>query len=351
MSRWIALLLPFIATCSNISTVYGFLFRSASYGRSALAAVPVERRETDLCCHQQRQSNSTAELARRELLPRLFGVNVLAVSSAIIPPFLVGSGSKAALGVTGSKKKDYYYLKSVTDPNTYPALVYSNPKSASNNQDKKIPLLVVLHGAGKNDETVWSLADPKGEHAGLLPSLIACDTAPETATDNFAVVAPYAAGKQSFYEEPRSKLLRFVEWVCSEQGQEAGCPANIDPARVFLFGFSDGATVAVELATTRRFKACIICAYGFSGVLPKLALERLKDVPMWIFHSADDVIFPVAYSDQLVTSLRSVTTSSLVLYTRYDTDQEGFTGRVRGHSVGITASKLADIYTWMLSIP
>ena len=143
-----------------------------------------------------------------------------------------------------------------------------------------------------------------------------------------------------------------MEWVCSKEGQEAGCPSSIiDPKRVFLFGFSDGATVTVELATTRRFKACVVCANGFSGILPQLALDRLKGIPFWVFHSADDVIFPVKYGDQLVKSLRSVSGTDLVKYTRYDQDQEGFTGNVRGHSVGITASKLPDMYTWMLSIP
>lgn len=264
----------------------------------------------------------------------------------------------ATMAVTGCTSFPYFSvasdvrtmrdrLSAVNDTSSYPALVYSPTDS----KDKKVPLLVVLHGAGKNRDGVWSLAGPRGEHAGLLPSLISSNRAPFIATANFAIVAPYAEGKRSFYEEPRSKLLTFVDWVLSSSGQEAGCPENIDRNRVYLFGFSDGATVGVELATTRRFKAAVICAYGFSGILPDLALERLKGIPMWIFHSADDVIFPVAYSDQLVKSLREVNPPGLIRYTRFDKDQEGFEGDVRGHSTGITATKLPDIYTWMLSMP
>lgn len=279
---------------------------------------------------------SSAVLRRRDFPPVLAG-NVLATAGLV--------GTTFSEPAFGSMKEN---LSAVTDPSSYSALMYSN----SINQDKKVPLLVVLHGAGNNQDGVWSLADLQGEHAGLLPSLISNNQAPPVAVDNFAIVAPYAAGKRSFYEDPRSRLLKFVEWVCSEEGQKAGCPSNIDPNRIFLFGFSDGATVAVELATTRRFKACVICAYGYSGVLPQLALDRLKDIPFWVFHSADDVIFPVKYGDQLVKSLRSVSrTPGLIQYTRYDKDQEGFTGDVRGHSVGITASKMSDLYTWMLSIP
>ena len=190
-----------------------------------------------------------------------------------------------------------------------------------------------------------------GEHAGLAPSLLATNRAPTELADNFVVVAPYVGdGKHSFYPEPRSKLLRFVQWVLSSESPPA-LRERIDPNRIFLFGFSDGATVAVELATTRRFRAVAIAAYGFSGTsLPARALALLQDIPFWVFHSADDVIFPVAYSDRLVQSLQSVSTdSSIVRYTRYDRDQEGFTGSVRGHSTGITASRLPELYNWMLS--
>ena len=304
-------------------------------GVSTVAATTSHQAE-----HASFSINTSPNTPAKVLDRRGFGATVVGLSAAILPPTHAQAAS--------STMRDY--LREVRDPATYSALAYVDP--TVNNKDQKLPLLIVLHGAGKNEKDVWNLADPRGEHAGLIPSLIATNQAPKALTDNFAVVAPYAAGKRSFYEEPRSKLLQFVEWVCSDKGREAGCPVNIDPNRVFLFGFSDGATVAVELATTRRFRGAIICAYGYSGILPDLALERLNGIPFWIFHSADDVIFPVRYGDQLAASLRSVSTPpGLVRYTRYDVDQEGFTGDVKGHSVGITASKMADIYTWMLSIP
>ena len=202
----------------------------------------------------------------------------------------------------------------VSDPSSYSALAYA-PKGAQEKQEK-LPLIVVLHGAGKNEKDAWSLADPKGEHAGLAPSLLANGRAPPELADNFAVIAPYSAGKRSFYEEPRKKVLGFVDWVCSEKGRLAGCPL-VDPTEVFLFGFSDGATVGIELMTSGRFKGGVFAAYGFTGELPALAIKRLKDVPIWIFHSADDVIFPVKCSDKLVSSLRKVQTTDVVRYTRY----------------------------------
>lgn len=151
-------------------------------------------------------------------------------------------------------------------------------------------------------------------------------------------------------QEPRRKVLEFIDWVISEEGQNEGC-AQIDPNRIYLFGFSDGATLAVELLTTQRFKAGVIAAYGFTGILPPLALDRLKGTPMWVFHSADDVIFSVKCSDKLVQKLRDINDDdSIIRYSRFDSDQEGFTGRVRGHSTGITASKSAEVYQWLLSL-
>jgi predicted peptidase len=247
-------------------------------------------------------------------------------------------------------------LVKVTDPQTYSALAYAPPKK----DETLVPLILVLHGAGRNDLDIWQdLANPKGEHAGLIPSLIASGRAPKELTDHFAVVAPYSYQKRSFYEEPRTKLLQFVNWVCSEAGRTAGCPPHVDPNRIFLFGFSDGATGGVELLTTRRFAGGVICSYGFTGVLPDLALQRLTNLPLWVFHSADDVIFPVECSDRLVRRLQQANTkngnddSSLVRYSRFDQDPEGgvMGSAVLGHTMGITASKMPELYQWMLSIP
>lgn len=242
----------------------------------------------------------------------------------------------------------------INDPQTYPALSYA-PQSS---EKKQLPLIVFLHGAGMNEQDAWNLADPNGEHAGLIPSLIASGKAPKELTDNFVVVAPYSQGKSSFYEEPRRKLLQFIDWYCSNAGQQQSGRPEIDPSRIFLFGFSDGATVGVELLTTQRFRGAIIAAYGFTGKLPDLALRRLAGLPIWVFHSEDDVIFSVKNSDRLVQMLKEASSiakddegsSAIIRYTRFSEDQEGFSGRVRGHSTGITASRTPGVYRWLLTI-
>eukprot|EP00565_Helicotheca_tamesis_P002707 CAMPEP_0185731152 /NCGR_PEP_ID=MMETSP1171-20130828/12002_1 /TAXON_ID=374046 /ORGANISM="Helicotheca tamensis, Strain CCMP826" /LENGTH=420 /DNA_ID=CAMNT_0028400351 /DNA_START=29 /DNA_END=1294 /DNA_ORIENTATION=+ len=270
-------------------------------------------------------------------------------------------------------------LQTITDPNTYSSLCYvsTNNKSSSNNNNKPLPLIVFLHGAGKNELPISNLANPAGEHGGLLPSLIASGKAPDTLLQNFVVVCPYSQNKRSFYEEPRGKLLSFLDWFVTDGIQQVATNSKgttnndddddgvikIDTSKIFLFGFSDGATLSVELLTTRKFAGAVIASYGFSGILPARALERLKGLPVWVLHCAEDVIFDVRFSDLLVASLRKVNgeddkvidgndegKNALIRYTRYEKDQEGFTGRVKGHSVGITASKNEDVYRWLLSI-
>eukprot|EP00980_Cylindrotheca_fusiformis_P030942 scaffold25665_cov113-Cylindrotheca_fusiformis.AAC.2 len=258
-----------------------------------------------------------------------------------------------------SRADDFGMLKVVEDPNTYSALAYSGTPP-NKQHTKSTPLILVLHGAGRNDQDILSdLANSSGEHAGLIPSLIASGQAPAELLDNFSVLAPYSYGKSSFYQDSRSMLLQFVDWAVNNQGTEA-CPITFDPSRIILFGFSDGATVAVELLTTRRFAGGVICSYGYSGkALPAKAVSQLANLPLWVFHSADDVIFDVKNSDRLVQQLRSVfvrdiradDASSWVRYSRYDVDPENLPSKVRGHSMGITASKSADVYNWMMKVP
>ena len=262
--------------------------------RQANPGVSLAHRTSPVLLHMHADGASDDEggLPWSQRLTRTNALRLVAAASMAVEDVAqAGARAKAEpLQKKGLKKGGGTNLVQVTDPATFSALAYAPTRPAD--AHGALPLIVVLHGAGKNQLDAWSLADPRGEHAGLAPSLLATGQAPAELANNFAVVAPYSAGKRSFYEEPRSKLLRFVDWVCSDAGRAAGCPP-VDPSRIFLFGFSDGATVGVELLTSGRFKGGVFAAYGFTGELPALAVKRLADVPIWIFHSADDVIFPV----------------------------------------------------------
>lgn len=101
-------------------------------------------------------------------------------------------------------------------------------------------------------------------------------------------MAPYVGkGKQgSLYDEPRGKVLAFLKWF--RRWVEENNSIIVNPQKVSLFGFSEGATLAVELGTTRMFNALILASSGFTGTLPTLAIERMQGIPRWIFHSVGD---------------------------------------------------------------
>lgn len=278
--------------------------------------------------------------------------------------------------------------------NTYDSLIYIPKKFQTTALSESVPVLFVLHGAARkttsSEQTVWELADIKGQHSGLPPSLLYEGTAPKELSENFIVVAPFKEsspndGKDTntFYDEPRAKILDFMQNIQTylDQADENSIdnkphsqPSNniphasipLNKQKAFLLGFSDGATVAIELMTSKRihFNAGIICSYGFTGPsLPQAALERLTfdKKGFWIFHCKEDGIFPVKCSDNLYRQLKGMyasdtneeeqqkKTDELVRYSRFESDPEGFSGKARGHTTGITASKMPEVYNWMLS--
>ncbi|KAL3776280.1 hypothetical protein HJC23_003150 [Cyclotella cryptica] len=203
----------------------------------------------------------------------------------------------------------------IQDPDTYSAVVYIPPQKKHNSQHPEIeswPLVVLLHGAGTNQHSALyefthsgTPTSPAGDHTQLPLFLLSNNQAPASLAENFVVVAPYVGkGKRgSLYDEPRGKVLAFLKWF--RRWTEEQYSIIINPQKVSLFGFSEGATLAVELATTRTFHALILASYGFTGTLPTLAIERLQGIPIWVFHSIGDDVYNVECSNRLVESLLS----------------------------------------------
>ena len=76
---------------------------------------------------------------------------------------------------------------------------------------------------------------------------------------------------------------QIVLQYCGGGGEEYAYSDRIDRDRKFLFGFSDGATEGIELMCTGKFVTGVFAVYGFTRVLPQLALDRLKDLPIWMY--------------------------------------------------------------------
>ncbi|KAL7524659.1 hypothetical protein ACHAWF_001040 [Thalassiosira exigua] len=301
------------------------------------------------------------EANRRRALARLG----LAVGAAV-PPLLLPLASPAEDDAGAPLPRGEVF--EVEDPSTFSGVAYVPPAGngkggeGTGDQGKGHPLLVVLHGAGNNDRSA-SIEFTEGDHANLPPALLSAGRAPRSLSDNFVVVAPYARGKRSLYDEPRAKVLDFVRWFdawIEARTFADGTSVRIDRERISLFGFSEGSILAVELATTRLFRAAVLCGYGFTGILPARALERLRGVPIWAFHSAGDEIYDVQCSERLVERLMEGGTDafdagSAVRFTkiapRRDDAGEGEASGREHVRAALVASASGEVYSWLLSRP
>jgi predicted peptidase len=86
----------------------------------------------------------------------------------------------------------------------------------------------------------------------------------------------------------------LLDRVCSD--------FSIDTNRIYLGAASEGVHAAWDLAAMRSSSfAGAIFLSGWSGRAPP---ESLKDLPVWVFHSATDQIIDVRHSQMLVGDLR-----------------------------------------------
>jgi len=249
----------------------------------------------------------------------------------------------------------------ITDKNSFSGVAY-----IPNTIKKSYPLLVVLHGAGNNKQQSAIDAFTTGDHKMLPPSLLYANQAPSSLSDNFIVIAPYVGkDKRSLYDEPRSKVLDFIRYFntyIESQTIQDGTSISINRQRISLFGFSEGSTLAVELATTRQFNGLVLCSYGFTGILPQKAIERLQGIPVWIFHSTKDDVYDIKCSNQLVESLLTFEgQGALDAFSKFTkllpndkNDDSINTAKGEGYEhvrSALIASKSSEVYSWLLSLP
>ena len=79
---------------------------------------------------------------------------------------------------------------------------------------------------------------------------------------------------------------------------------RVDPRRIYLTGLSMGGYGTWSLAARApdRFAAIVpICGGGS----PDNA-EKLKNLPIWVFHGAKDRVVPVSRSEQMVEAIKAV---------------------------------------------
>jgi phospholipase/carboxylesterase len=144
------------------------------------------------------------------------------------------------------------------------------------------PLVVLLHGAGSSAHAALPLLAPLADDAGLV--LLAVDSRGST----WDVIRGGFGPDVAFVDRALAHVLATVA---------------VDPARVALGGFSDGASYALSLGIGNGdlFTHLVAFSPGFAA-----PADRVGRPPVFVSHGTDDAVLPIdRCSRRLVPALRA----------------------------------------------
>jgi phospholipase/carboxylesterase len=180
------------------------------------------------------------------------------------PPTIAPVVGRSSLGLASGRDGIIYV------PRTY------NPNTPA-------PLVLMLHGAGQDAET------------GIRPFLSLADTA------GTILVAPDSRGRTwDFLYGPYGADVEFIDRALGQVFERC----VIDPFRIIIEGFSDGASYALSLGITNGDLFSRIVAFSPCILAPAAEVGRPK---IFISHGTDDRILPIAncgrrLADRLTTA-------------------------------------------------
>jgi phospholipase/carboxylesterase len=190
------------------------------------------------------------------------------------------------------------------------------------------PALVLLHGLGSNERDLLSLAaavDPRFTVYSLRAPLPLGPDAWSWFPVRFTDQGPVHDVAQA--EHSRRRLVQFLEHLRAQP--------NVDPARVYLLGFSQGAILSLSVALTRP--ELIAGAVVLSGrTLPEVAAQaHASSTPprVLLLHGLRDGVLPWANAPASQQALRAVGIEPLLK--SYDADHE------------VNAEMRADLVAWL----
>lgn len=187
----------------------------------------------------------------------------------------------------------------------------SLPKGYRGAADARWPLVLFLHGAGE-----------RGDELAAVKKHGVRDLAKAQAQYPCILVAPQCP-LGTWWVEQVDALAALLDEIVTTY--------RVDVDRVYLTGLSVGGYGTWHLAAAypQRFAAAVpICGGGvwWQGFPEKAAV--LKDLPLWVFHGADDDVVPLSESQRLVDVLTAH--GSNVRFTVYpDTGHDSWTRTYR----------------------
>lgn len=180
------------------------------------------------------------------------------------------------------------------------------------------PVLLVLHGSGERGDDLEEV-----RVNGPAKTLEA--TQRQDPRRRFLIVSPQCPSGEWWSAQQLDLLLREVQ-----------SKYPVDPDRIYVTGLSMGGYGTWELAAEYpdRFAAIApICGAGNPD-----DADRLKHLPVWMFHGEKDSVVPFARSTEMYDALRRV--GGRVRFSPYPD---------RGHDAWSPTYVNPELYTWLLA--
>jgi len=208
-------------------------------------------------------------------------------------------------------------------------LVYL-PEGYEEMPDQAWPLAVFLIGTGERGQSVYMLI----KH-GPLKYVLNQESLP------FIIVVPMLNVSPEFRSFPETYLDEVFDEILANY--------RVDPSRIYLTGISMGgeATYRYALHQPGRFAALAPMGAFDAKYLPgavqegfmpfTLPMERIKQIPVWAFHGAQDRIIPLSAAQQTVDAL--IQAGGDVRFTILED---------HGHDVWTEMYADPGLYEWML---
>lgn len=207
--------------------------------------------------------------------------------------------------------------------------------------DKKLPLILFLHGAGERGDDNEAQLKHYGVLRFISDEVLAKDpcilVAPQCPKDDKWVPAYF--GLKRKLDPPKietpggpSRPMRLVMELLDSLDKQL----PIDPDRRYVTGLSMGGFGSYDLCVRRPdyFAAAVpICGGAKTEYAAKIA-----HIPMWIFHGGADPVVPVELSRNFVEALKKVGVNP-----RY-TEYPGV-----GHDSWTNAYREPELVDWLLS--
>lgn len=147
---------------------------------------------------------------------------------------------------------------------------------------RKWPLLMYLHGGMGRGNDIGKMK--------WYPVVKMCynnDSLP------FIVLSPQCPEGETWTDH--EMLIALLDKVVSEYA--------VDPARIYLAGYSMGGQGVWFLAYMHPERFAAIAP--MSGVGNKLWASRLKNIPIWAFHGAEDELIPAVETEEMVETIKA----------------------------------------------